>query len=113
MRDFVQQGAYPLGARREIGADADVAVDPRVRDGQPESLRDAGGDIEVRNVVDAVAGREIGGGEELGLAEGKQSVTQICIRNVNRTESVGGRYSGALAEEPPHAVRDCVQVLAL
>src|SRR5262249_7559301 len=73
---------------------------------------DAGGDIEVRNVVDAVAGREIGGGEEVGLAEGKQSVPQIRIRNVNRTESVGRRYSGALAEEPPVAVRYRVQVLA-
>jgi hypothetical protein len=101
MPDFVQEGVYPLGARREVGADPDEAVGPRVRDGQPESLRDAGGDIEVRNVVDAVAGREIGGGKEVGLAEGKQSVPQIRIRNVNRTESVGRRYSGALAEEPP------------
>jgi hypothetical protein len=62
MRDFVQQGSYPHSAAVEIRADADEAVDPRVRDGQPESLRDAGGDVEVRNVVDAVASREIGGG---------------------------------------------------
>src|SRR5437764_2766757 len=73
--------------------------------GRPKSLRDAGGDIEVRNVVDAVAGRQIGGGEEVGLAEGKQSVPQIRIRNVNRTESVGRRYREVLAEETPHAVR--------
>ena len=83
MPDFVQKGGDPLGAGGETGADADVAVEvgPLVhrggRDGQPESLRDAGADIEVRNVVDAVAGGQIGGGEEVGLAEGQQISSSV------------------------------------
>jgi hypothetical protein len=99
MPDLVQDGVYPLGAGG-TGADADEAVDAglpvnRVRDGHPESRRNAGADEEIRNVVDAVAGGQIGGGEEVGLAEGQQISPQFRIRQERRSEEVDIRYTAA------------------
>ena len=80
MPDFVQEDGYPLGTRRDlagVGADADIAVGrPRVSAGQPESRRNAGTGKEVRYTgdvytVEAVAGRQIDGIEEAGLAGGQ------------------------------------------
>src|SRR5947207_10775239 len=110
MPEFVQEGVYPRGARRETGADADEAVGPRVRDAQPESPRGAGANIEVRDAVDAVAGRQIGAGEEVGLAGSQQSSPQLRIRQKNRSVGVDGRYGGVLVVQCLPAVRSKADV---
>ena len=78
MSEFVQEGGYPLGAGRELGADADEAVGLGGK--EPEDRPNAGADPEVRHAIDAVSGRQIGGGEEVGLAEGQQVLPQLRIR---------------------------------
>jgi hypothetical protein len=101
MPDFVQEGVYPLGARREVGADPDEAVGPRVRDGQPESLRDAGGDIEVRNVVDAVAGRETGGVKKLGWPKVNRAFLRFVYVMLTALRVLGAATAVPWPKNPP------------
>jgi hypothetical protein len=69
MPHFVQEGGYPLRARGETGADGDEAVGLLGK--EPETRPNAGAHPEVRHAVEAGAGRQIGGIEEAGLAEGQ------------------------------------------
>src|SRR5262245_54324756 len=83
MPDFVQDRVYPTGASYFSGADADEAVDriPRGPFGEPQSLPDAGADIEV--VLADVADGQIGA-EEVGLAGSEKSTPQYLIRQSKR-----------------------------
>src|SRR5256885_2133554 len=78
-------GAGGTGTDAAEAVEAGVRVNG-VRDGHPESRRNAGADEEIRNVVDAVAGGQIGSGEEVGLAEGQQISPQFLIRQANFSE---------------------------
>jgi hypothetical protein len=94
MPEFVQESGNTLGAWREKGADADEAVD-RVGE-ESENRADAGADPEVRNAVDAVAGRQIGVGEEARLAEGQQILPQLRICQVEHGVFVDVRFGDVL-----------------
>jgi hypothetical protein len=94
MPEFVQEGGYPLGAGRETGADADEAVG--LGSEKPEDRADAGADPEVRDAVDAGAGRQVGGVEEARLAEGQQVLPQLRIRQWKHGGCVDIRFRDGL-----------------
>src|SRR5262249_61196036 len=90
MPEFMQERGYPLRARRETGADANETVGLGSK--KPENRPDAGADPEVRKAVDAVVGRQIGGVEEVGLAEGQQVLSKLGIRQEKRGGCVDVRF---------------------
>ena len=76
MPHFVQERGDALCPRRELGADADEAIDHVDEDS--ETRANAGADPEPRLVVEAVGG-QVGGVEEAGLSEGQQVLPQLRI----------------------------------
>jgi hypothetical protein len=94
MPELVQEGGYPLGAGRETGTDADEAIG--LGSEKPENRANAGADPEVRNAIDAVAGRQIGGVEEVGLAKGQQVLPQLRRRGGKRPSRMLRRYQQRL-----------------
>jgi hypothetical protein len=77
MPHFVQERGDALWARRELGADADEAID--YVDEDSETRADAGADPEVCPAVETSTGRKIRGIEEAGLSEGQQVLAQLRI----------------------------------
>jgi hypothetical protein len=75
------------------------------------AFSNAGADPEVRHPVDAVAGRQIGGVEEAGLAEGQQIIPQLRVGQEKPGGCIGIRFRDGLVGHYSAAVRSEANVV--